>query len=109
MGCVPSRPSESFYQEFFGERTEKRGQKKQTATTKNIKSKKDMSNPEHIDAKTRVVSKDHDDSRELTYEEEVARADLRIYEEEMKAKKAEEEHRIYLMHCAINRNGDWVF
>ena len=68
-----------------------------------------MSNPEHIDAKTRVVSKDHDDSRELTYEEEVARADLRICEEEMKAKKAEEEHRIYLMHCAINRNGDWVF
>ena len=109
MGCAPSRPSESFYQELFGERTEKRGKRKQTATKKNIHSKKDVSNPEDIDRKTRSVTKNHDASCELTYEEEVARADLRIYEEEMKAKKAEEEHRVYLMHCAINSNGDWVF
>lgn len=109
MGCVPSRPSESFYQELLGQRTEKKAKEKQTAAKKNIQSKKDMSNPEGIDGKTEAVSKDHDDSRKLTYEEEVARADLRIYEEEMKAKKAEEEHRVYLMYCAINRNGDWVF
>ena len=76
---------------------------------KNIQSKKDTSDPRDISAKTEVASKDHNKSRELTYEEEVARADLRIYEEEMKAKKAEEEHRVYLMHCAINGNGDWVF
>ena len=82
---------------------------KHSATTKNIQSQKAMSNPEHIDAKTGVVSKDRNDSRGLTYEEEVARADLRIYEEEMKAKKAEEEQRVYRMHCALNRNGDWVF
>ena len=76
---------------------------------KNIQNKRAMSNPEHIDAKTGVVTKDRDDPRELTYEEKVARADLRIYEEEMKAKKAEEEQRVYRMHCALNRNGDWVF
>ena len=109
MGCVPSRPSESFYQEFFGDSTEKKAKEKQTATKKNMQSKKDTSNPKDIRAKTEVVSKNHDDSREMTYEEQVARADLRIYEEEMKAKKVEEEHRVYLMHCAINRNGDWVF
>ena len=68
-----------------------------------------MSNPEDTDAKTEVASKDHDDFRELTYEEQVARADLEIYQEEMKAKKAEEEHRLYLIHRAINGNGDWVF
>lgn len=106
MGCVPSRPSESFYQEFFGDSTEKNAKEKQTAQKKNIQSKKDTSAPEDISWKAEAVS---NDSRELTYEEEVARADLRIYEEEMKAKKAEEEHRVYLMHCAINRNGDWVF
>ena len=81
----------------------------QTATKKNIQSKKDKSNPEHLDAKTEVASKDHDDSHKLTYKEQVARADLRIYQEEMEAKKAEEEHRVYLIHRAINGNGDWVF
>ncbi|KAK0508757.1 hypothetical protein JMJ35_009033 [Cladonia borealis] len=109
MGCVPSRPSESFYQEYFARRPEKNTKAKQTATKKNIQSKKDKSNPEHLDAKTEVASKDHDDPRELTYEEQVARADLRIYQEEMEAKKAEEEHRVYLIHRAINGNGDWVF
>ena len=109
MGCVPSRPSESFYHEVFCERPEKKAKEKRTNTRKNIKSKKDKSNPEHLDAKTKVLSKDHDDSRELTYEEQVARADLRIYQEEMEAKKAEEERRIYLIHRAINGNGDWVF
>lgn len=106
MGCIPSRPSESFYREFFGGSTEKKAKEKQTATTKNVQSKKDMSNPKDIGAKSEVVIKNHDDSHKLTYEEQVARADLRIYEEEMKAKKAEE---IYLMHRAVNRNGDWVF
>ena len=109
MGCVPSRPSKSFYHELFGDSTEKNAKEKQTPTKKNIQSKKDMSDAKDIGAKSEVVSKSHDDSREMTYEEQVARADLRIYEEEMKAKKAEEEHRVYLMHCAINRNGDWVF
>ena len=109
MGCVPSRPSESFYQELFGDSTEKKAKEKQTATKKNIQSRKDMSNSKDIDAKTGSVTKNHDDSRGLTYKEEVARADLRIYEGEMNAKRAEEEHRFYLMHCAINRNGDWVF
>ena len=109
MGCVPSRPSESFYQEIFGSSTEKKAKEKQIATKKNIQSKKDMSNPEDLDAKTGAAGKDHDDSRELTYEEQVARADLRIYQQEMEAKKAEEEHRVYLIHRAINGNGDWVF
>ena len=79
------------------------------AMKKNAQSKKDMSNPEDLDAKTEVVSKEHDDSCKLTYEEQVARADLRIYQQEMKAKKAEEEYRVYLIHRAINGNGDWVF
>ena len=109
MGCSPSRPSESFYQEFFGGSTEKKAKKKQTATKKSIQSKKDRSNPEDIGAKSEVVSKNQVDSHEMTYEEQIARADLRIYEEEMKAKKAEEQHRVYLMHRAVNRNGDWVF
>ena len=109
MGCVPSRPSESFYQEIFSEQPEKKPKEKQAATKRDIQSKKDVSNPEDLDAKTDVVSKNHDDIRELTYEEQVARADLRIYEQEMKAKKAEEEHRVYLMHRAINGDGDWVF
>ena len=109
MGCVPSRPSESFYHEYFAARPEKKAKERQTTTKKNIQSKKDKSNPEHLDAKTEVVSKNHDDSRELTYEEQVARADLRIYQEEMEAKKAEEERRVYLIHRAINGNGDWVF
>ena len=82
---------------------------KQTTAKKNTQSKKDKSNPEDLDAKTEVASKDHDHSRELTYEEQVARADLRIYQEEMNAKKAEEEHRVFLIHRAINGNGDWVF
>ena len=109
MGCVPSRPSESFYQDLFGEQPEKKAKEKQTATKKNIQTKKAMLNPKDVDAKAEVVSKNHDDSRELTYEEQVARADLRIYPEEMEAKKAEEEHRVYLIHRAINGNGDWVF
>ncbi len=109
MGCVPSRPSESFYREIFGGPTEKKAKEKQNATKKNIQSKKDMPKPEDTDAKTQVVSKDQDDSRQLTYEEQVARADLRIYQQEMEAKKAEEEHRVYLIHRAINGNGDWVF
>ena len=109
MGCVPSRPSESFYQEILGKQTGKKAKEKQNATKKNIRSKKDMSNPEDTDAKTEVASKNPDDTRELTYEEQVARADLKIYQEEMKAKKAEEEHRLYLIHRAINGNGDWVF
>lgn len=109
MGCVPSRPSESFYQELFCERPEKETKEKKIATKKNMQSKKDMPNPEDLDAKTEGVSKDHDDSHKLTYEEQVARADLRIYQEEMNAKKAEEENRVYLIHRAINGNGDWVF
>ena len=109
MGCVLSRPSESFFSELFGQPSETKAKEKHTATTKNVQSKKAMSNQEHIDAKTGIVSKDRNDYRGLTYEEEVARADLRIYKEEMKAKKAEEEHRVYRMHCALNRNGDWVF
>ena len=109
MGCVPSRPSESFYQEIFGERPAKKAKEKQIATKKNIQSKKNMSTTEAFDAKTEVASKDNDDTRELTYEEQVARADLRIYQQEMEAKKAEEEHRVYLIHRAINGNGDWVF
>ncbi len=108
MGCVPSRPSESFYQEIFGERSEKKAAKKQAAMEKSIQSKKDVSNFKHS-GKTEMVSKNHDDTRELTYEEQVARADLRIYQQEMEAKKAEEEHRVYLIHRAINGNGDWVF
>ena len=109
MGCVPSRPSESFYQELFGRPTEKKAKEKRTAMEKNIQNKKDMSNPEDTNTKTEVASKNPDDTCELTYEEQVARADLKIYQEEMKAKKAEEEHRLYLIHRAINGNGDWVF
>ena len=109
MGCVPSRPSESFYQDLFGERSEKKAKEKQIATKKNIQTKKDMSNPKDADAKTDVVRKNHDDSRELIYEDQIAQADLRIYQEDMEAKKAEEEHRVYLIHRAINGNGDWVF
>ena len=109
MGCVPSRPSESFYQEICGGATQKKAKEKQIATKKNIQSKEDMSIPEETDAKTEMASKNPDDTRELTYEEQVARADLKIYQEEMKAKKAEEEHRFYLIHRAINGNGDWVF
>ena len=109
MGCVPSRPSESFYQECFCPRPEKKTKEKQTTAKKDIQSKKDQSNPEHLDAKTEVASKDHDDSHKLTYEEQVARADLRIHQEETEAKKAEEERRVYLIHRAINGNGDWVF
>lgn len=44
---------------------------------------------------------------EVKFAEEVARGDLKIYEEEVEARRREEEQRIFVMHAAIR--GEQVF
>jgi len=52
----------------------------------------------------------HVDATGMTkFEEEVAKGDLRIYQEEVEAKRVEEGRRYYLAHRALDPNGTWMF
>ena len=121
MGCAPSRPSQSFYQEFFVEYPEKRTQGKvqgkkiegkRIAVGKLAKQPKKqappLKEPSYMDKVNRNAGKPKH-TRTLTREEEIARADLRIYAEEMKAKCDEEANRIFIMNCVLDGKGGSVF
>lgn len=43
------------------------------------------------------------------FEEEVARGDLNIYQEELEARRIEEGNRYYLAHRVLDPNGEYVF
>lgn len=43
------------------------------------------------------------------FEEEVARGDLKIYQEEVEARRIEEGKRYYLAHRKLDPNGEYVF
>ena len=110
MGCAPSRPSQSFYQEFFVEYPEKRTQGKvqgkRIAVGKLAKQSQKqappLKEPSYMDKVNRNARKPKH-NRTLTHEEEIARADLRIYAEEMKA------NRILIMNCVLDGKDGSVF
>jgi hypothetical protein len=117
MGCAPSRPSQSFYQEYFVEkaRAKAQGQKiegKRIAVGKIVKQPKYQGAPlkevNHMDKFT-IHQRKLGHARTLTREAEIARADLRIYAEEMKAKRDEEANRVFIMNCVSDGKGGSIF
>ena len=110
MGCAPSRPSESFYQEFVVDRANKNAKAKKAAVEEDTQSKQSITKTEDVTPTTEATKHSPiDEARQLTYEEQIARADLRIYQAEMLVRQAEEDHSVYLMHRADNGRGEWVF
>ncbi|KAL2048692.1 hypothetical protein N7G274_000604 [Stereocaulon virgatum] len=117
MGCAPSRPSRSFYQEYFVEKAPAKTQAKKiegkrSTVGKIAKQPKQQGVPlketNHM-LKFTMHQKKPGQARTLTREEEIARADLRIYAEEMKAKRDEEANRIFIMNCVLDGKGGSIF
>ena len=110
MGCVWSHPDESFYHEFFVGRPEKKEKVKRNAVAReSIQLRRSVAKADGKDVEVGVVQKpeaEEVEGHELTYEEQLARADLRIYQQEMNERKIEE---IYLAHRAIAKNRDSFF
>jgi len=102
MGCGPSRPCRSFYNEYFVEQP-KKFQNQQRA------------NEECVSRPPRVALAPSTGARErrpvtiaeVQFAEEVARGDLKIYEEEVEARRREEGQRTFVMHAAVR--GEQVF
>lgn len=102
MGCVPSRPSHSFYNEFFVESS-----RKQDAPQR--PDRENLAPPPLVGPAPRGKSKERRPVTiaEVRFAEEVARGDLEIYEEEVEARKREMDQRTFVMHAAMR--GDQVF
>ena len=123
MGCAPSRPSQSFYQEYFVEHPQKKAQEstrktrsqgKKIAIGELAKQPKMQAPPLKETNYISNINKkleDRNKANTLTREQEIALADLRIYESEMKARKEEEAatDRVYAMNRALNGKENWVF
>lgn len=117
MGCAPSRPSQSFYQEYFVEKAQAKA-RWQKIEGKRIAVDKVAKKPKHLGAplketnymdKVTMHQKKLRHARTLTREEEIARADLRIYAEEMKAKRDVEANRVFIMNCVLDGKGGSIF
>lgn len=121
MCCAPSRPSQSFYQEFFVKYPEKMTQGKiqgtkiegkRIAVGKLAKQPKKqappLKEPNYMDKVNRNAGKPKH-TRTLTRKEEFARTDLRIYAKEMRAKCDEEANRIFVMNRVLDRKSGSVF
>jgi len=142
MGCAPSRPARSFYQEFFVERplakqqfADRSAQNRKAKDPKSVNthshSRSDASdNPlmtyvttmepqapamelpdrgiHELGVETRAPMT-VDDTGIASVGEEPARGDLKIYQEEVEARRREEGERYYLAHKVLDPNGTWVF
>jgi hypothetical protein len=97
MGCGPSRPSRSFYNEYFVEQPGRLQVQRQP-------DEEGVSRPPMIRFPPRIKRRG---SREVASVEEGARGDLKIYAEEVEARKREEEERTFVLHAAVR--GDQVF
>ena len=97
MGCSPSRPSRSFYNEFLVE-----GKQKHEPKDRHIP-RPQLQPPIQGKERHRTTIVPN-----LSYDEQVAMADLRIYQEEMKARKEEMDNRTFVRHMAM-RGDELVF
>lgn len=97
MGCGPSRPSRSFYNEYFVEQPGRLQRQRRP-------DEEGVSRPPMIRFPPRIKRRE---SSLGTSVEEGARGDLKIYAEEVEARRREEEQRTFVMHAAVR--GDQVF
>lgn len=113
MGCGPSRPSRSFYSEYFVEPPHQKAPNSKPQSINQRPGIKHNISPPRPQVPRRPYNAPDDGpviwaEENLEEEEEGARGDLRIYQEEMEARRMEEQERTFVINAVV-RGEEVVF